>query len=68
MCLTFVYISDKLHPELQELSLLLENRTFVDYFNIFLCLPVSIKPLRIILVFCKHGERHDVSTVNVWFR
>ncbi|XP_052286288.1 uncharacterized protein LOC127881994 isoform X1 [Dreissena polymorpha] len=26
--------------EIQELSLLLENRSFVDYFNVFLCLPV----------------------------
>ncbi|XP_052818181.1 uncharacterized protein LOC128244204 [Mya arenaria] len=26
--------------ELQELALLMENRTFVDYFNTFLCLPV----------------------------
>lgn len=26
--------------ELEEISLLLENRTFVDYFNTFLCLPV----------------------------
>ncbi|XP_053401944.1 regulator of G-protein signaling protein-like [Mercenaria mercenaria] len=26
--------------ELEELTLLLENRTFVDYFNTFLCLPV----------------------------
>ena len=29
--------------ELEELSIHLEDRTFVDYFNIFLSLPVSIK-------------------------
>ena len=34
-------ISGVSKAELETLSLLLEDRSFVDYFNIFLCLPVS---------------------------
>ena len=41
-------ISGVSKAELETLSLLLEDRSFVDYFNIFLCLPVS--PICVLLL------------------